>query len=148
MTKKCRSSMAIPRGSANVSLSFSGSLTKSPMDPPDATEWGSSDLSALMDPSEAVIGASILSERGGLPLVPPGDGADVDGVREAVLGDHNAYLEGEGQSFPSPSPLYYSTVVLRLFAFRFPVIFFFFCCLLFKGVEGKCFTILLGFSSS
>ena len=102
VTKKCRSSMAAPRGSANLSLSFSGALARSPKDPPDATERNNNDLLTLIDPSEAVIGASVLSEGGGLPLVPPSDEANMDGVREVISGDHNAYLEGERESFPSP----------------------------------------------
>ena len=61
-------------------------------------------MRALIDPSEAVIGASVLSKGGSLPIVPPDDGADVDGVREVMSGDHNAYLEGERESFPSPQP--------------------------------------------
>ena len=81
VTKKRQSSMAAPRGSANLSLSFSGSLVGSLVDPPDAAEWNNSDLRALMDSSEEIIGASVLSKGGGLPLAPPGDEADVDVMR-------------------------------------------------------------------
>ena len=62
------------------------------MDPLNATEWNSSDLRPLMDPSEANIGASVFFDCGDLPLAVPGDRADVDVVREVVPRDHNAYL--------------------------------------------------------
>ncbi|XXG53725.1 hypothetical protein AAC387_Pa03g1780 [Persea americana] len=108
--------MATPRGLANLSLSFSGSLARSLTDPPDATEWNNSNLRALIDLSGVVISTSVLSKRGGdspLPpdsLVPPSEEANADGVRGVVSGDHNACLEGEGESFPSLRP----SMILRL----------------------------------
>ena len=102
-------------------------------------------MRALMDPFEVVIGASILSESSCLPLVPPDDGADMDGVRGVVSRDHNAYLEDEGESFPSPPhsiiPRSPSGCFLSLFLYFFVISYL-------SGAKGRCFAVLLSFSFS
>ena len=110
-------------------------------------------LAHLDDPWGVVTGASILFEGGGLPLppdslVPPSDEVDMDGVRGVVLGDYNAYLEGEGGSFPSPQPSIIlrlsSGCLLSLFLYSLPP----FVASYLRRVEGVRFTVLLGFPSS
>lgn len=93
--KKRRSSMLVPRSLASPSLLLSGSSSRSPMEPPDANDWSSNDLHALMDPLEVAISAMIPFEGDGThPLVlaalaVTAKKVDIDGLRNPSSGAPN-----------------------------------------------------------
>lgn len=65
VVKKRRSYIAASRGLASLSLLMGGSLARSITNPPNAIDWTSSDLYALMDHIEVAMGTLVPSEGGG-----------------------------------------------------------------------------------